>query len=1284
MTQSAGPASSLDLTVVSGMTFSFEVNTSSSNVTIPGSTVAITPGIRVIATGSFKLLNGFTLDGDFTFSTGVQTINGTSQAVMVMAADATLEVLAASVRVFNLDVTSNLVIWSSGVAARLTVTRSAGPQSSLGFTAASDMTFKFEVNTSSSSVTIPGSSATIASGVRVIATGDFTISGFTLSGVFTLTDGGSTIAIDVNSTISFLGATLNADGDATIAGGSDPGIALSMTLKKGSGNTSNITEVPGFDISGTFTLQLNSRNTMTAGVTGHTFRVRVTGASVTISAFTLSGSADFAIVSGKFRADVSLTSSLWGFKTFTFNGWIRSDGFFDLHASASVDLSADGNGFNGTLKVGLSRDGGGYSFSGDADGTLKVFGFTLASLDGWITESGKVKFTITIDALLFSFSGTVGFNLANGGSFFDGPVAGATVFFDANLNMTLDAGEPSAITDGDGEYHLVVPLDIYDTNGNGIFDLNEGQLVGIGGIDTFTGLPVTVPVRAPATALGSGVPTLLSPVSSLHTSLLQSGLNVDQANAVLARAAGNDSAVTGLLSIRDLSENLTFSTPDAFEFYRLGVQLQTAAEQIAALFDGAAGISAAAAADGFYRQLAATLSAPGAPSSDAVLGTAPGVSQLTVAISASLGVTVDSSLLNGAAQVITAAFGRIESIAFTTTALSDVTRVQIVGQGAAAAALHDAAAGVTPIGTVVGQYTGGGLNAAIAATPAPDIQLPPVEPQTLGTVITTLPDGTTTITVTARTSEPILDESGNPIIVPTEFQLTIPAATNRKLLVTSLTIEANVEEGGPALLEIRSSLDGYQSVVARVATVLDVATYSVVLNLPSASPVILRVFAVEPEDSAAAFDFIKVTAAGRLLPLNQAPAFTQVSLTPSIHENDVATLAGTFADSDSGDTHSLIVNWGDGSSQLLALGAGVFSFTLTHRYLDDNPSGTASDLYTVKLVLNDSQNATATVALQTTVTNVAPAAAFNSQASGVRGQSISFAGTVTDPGSLDTFQVSWDFGDGSAIGLHASSDAGALAPSHVFTKTGTFTVTFTVRDDDGGVSTATRKITIQAVDLQVDPNDSTKTALFVGGTTGNDKIRLTSEGRNGVKVTINGVSQGIFTPNGSIIVFGQAGDDDIEVAESVARCEWARNKDDDLIVELYGGDGNDRLKAGGSSAILLGGNGDDLLVGGRGRNILIGGAGSDRLEAGAGDDILIGGTTRYDNEYPALRDILDEWNRRDLSYAQRVKRLSTGSIALNSTTVFDDHVQDLLFDGPGQDWTFVSAKDKTTPFNFCR
>ena len=43
-------------------------------------------GVRVIANGSFTLLDGFSLAGAFTFTAGTQTINGLPQAVISMAA----------------------------------------------------------------------------------------------------------------------------------------------------------------------------------------------------------------------------------------------------------------------------------------------------------------------------------------------------------------------------------------------------------------------------------------------------------------------------------------------------------------------------------------------------------------------------------------------------------------------------------------------------------------------------------------------------------------------------------------------------------------------------------------------------------------------------------------------------------------------------------------------------------------------------------------------------------------------------------------------------------------------------------------------------------------------------------------------------------------------------------------------------------------------------------------------------------------------------------------------
>ena len=99
---------------------------------------------------------------------------------------------------------------------------------------------------------------------------------------------------------------------------------------------------------------------------------------------------------------------------------------------------------------------------------------------------------------------------------------------------------------------------------------------------------------------------------------------------------------------------------------------------------------------------------------------------------------------------------------------------------------------------------------------------------------------------------------------------------------------------------------------------------------------------------------------------------------------------------------------------------------------------------------------------------------------------------------------------------------------------------------------------------------------------------------------------------------GWAGDDRIAIVKEVS-----------LPTILNGGAGNDTLSGGGGTNILLGQPGDDKLWGSVNRDILIGGEGSDRLQAGSDDDLLIGGATLYDNNVPALLQILAEWASAD-------------------------------------------------------
>src|SRR5207244_9270340 len=63
-----------------------------------------------------------------------------------------------------------------------------------------------------------------------------------------------------------------------------------------------------------------------------------------------------------------------------------------------------------------------------------------------------------------------------------------------------------------------------------------------------------------------------------------------------------------------------------------------------------------------------------------------------------------------------------------------------------------------------------------------------------------------------------------------------------------------------------------------------------------------------------------------------------------------------------------------------------------------------------------------------------------------------------------------------------------------------------------------------------DPYNPSLTALYVGGTLGDDTIAVTPVTGSGVKVAMNMVSYGTFYPTGHVLAFGQSGNDIIKTA----------------------------------------------------------------------------------------------------------------------------------------------------------
>ena len=139
----------------------------------------------------------------------------------------------------------------------------------------------------------------------------------------------------------------------------------------------------------------------------------------------------------------------------------------------------------------------------------------------------------------------------------------------------------------------------------------------------------------------------------------------------------------------------------------------------------------------------------------------------------------------------------------------------------------------------------------------------------------------------------------------------------------------------------------------------------------------------------------------------------------------------------------------------------------------------------------------------------------------------------------------------------------------------------------------------------------------------------------------------------------------------------------DVSVDLSTGTATD-LAGVSNIQNVIGGSGNDTLTAGADRSILIGGSGADQLFGGSGEDILIGGTTDFTQpnlDAAALDAIVQEWNRTDLSFDDRVSDLMTGSnsqgvaaanvvsgvaILLDSSTVHDDLAVDVLTGGTGR------------------
>jgi hypothetical protein len=442
-------------------------------------------------------------------------------------------------------------------------------------------------------------------------------------------------------------------------------------------------------------------------------------------------------------------------------------------------------------------------------------------------------------------------------------------------------------------------------------------------------------------------------------------------------------------------------------------------------------------------------------------------------------------------------------------------------------------------------------------------------------------------------------------------------------------------------------------------TVFDV-TNPAIIPSPQAS------ISVQP----AAMSQLKVSGFPLFTTAGDAHSFTVTAQDP--FGNTIPTYMGTVTFTSSDSAAMLPANYTFNS-----LDSGQHTFTATLNTLGLQ-SITATDTKTSSFTGTQSN---------IKVQPIQPTATVSGPTIGVPGQPLTFIFGASESGlpasTVYTFNVLW--GDGNSQSFAGTSGA---QMSHTYVSPGSFTINATSTDPSGNTSlTASTSVSIMTVAMETDPANSSLTALYVGGTTGSDDIAITpASSTGGVKVGINFVSYGPFSPTGHVIVYGQSGNDSIKTAaQTISGVLTYVN----VPLLIFSGNGNNTLSVSGSSVgnVLVGGGGSNRLIGGQGRDVLIGGAGPATLEAGSnpnpllGGAILIGGTTDYDNNAAALASILAEWSS-SADYATRIVHLMgtmsgglNGSNVLNATTVHDNGMVDTLTGGAGMDWFFQGMMD---------
>jgi autotransporter-associated beta strand protein len=371
---------------------------------------------------------------------------------------------------------------------------------------------------------------------------------------------------------------------------------------------------------------------------------------------------------------------------------------------------------------------------------------------------------------------------------------------------------------------------------------------------------------------------------------------------------------------------------------------------------------------------------------------------------------------------------------------------------------------------------------------------------------------------------------------------------------------------------------------------------------------------------------------------NAAPAFAAASDKASFAENGTGTVYTASATDANNDTITYSLTGGaDQALFNINANSGALTFKQSPNFETPTDAG-SNNVYDVVITATDTHNATNTLALAVTVTDV-----DETPPSPPTSPIVVTPTTPTTPGSgsgTTTSQTITNTGttSGKAAIVENSNNNGNVV-------TATLPASTSIKSE--GPSTAqSGNDALSSLVTAIDSRDSTAETSLIGGartfltklasTTTLDVrtiIPTTTSSSLSEPIVISGTSaSGGSTqseafvidmrslPSGSTLQL-----DNIEFASIMGSATVTGGSGDNYAVgddasqfislgegddTLYGGDGNDTIGSAAGDDELYGDGGNDRVLGGIGNDTLSGGVGDDILAGQAGDDVLVGGVGR--------------------------------------------------------------------------